>query len=359
MKNINYNYTGGFRLSNIGNIDFSDFDNFTEKYWKHQLYDVNEMDKYLGVFREQKMPAKPEPSDEIEIYKELLHKIRIQNIEKYDKIHKGTPFFWIGWNSFLIKNYDQAIFYLDAALAEDRKNHTKWMINPEDRKPYPTWFLSGAAMFLRLGSIGYRRFYDKGYSSAPELFNLIETELNRFNSVNTSNITISEFINSFVDELIDEDNTVILTTLYTFIFQKEDIIDMIRYKGKYGGTIEPIILHLFKGALIFETLIKKQYKGNSNTLGRILSESDTETRYNYNFRSGECSASLLEDIFDFISLNDDNTAETAFHITCKIRNTTAHNLIWNDIFTVDKYNKLIDKVLNAIFTVIHRDFIVR
>lgn len=350
-------------MTDVSIIDFEEFENFTEKYWNNKLYETKNMDNLYNSFREKHiLPFKIDPRMEIEIYKKLLKKIKTQNKDKYNRIHKGTPFYWIGWNSFLMKHYEQAIFYLDAAVAEDKKNHVKWIKHPRTRKPTPLWLQSGAAMFFRMeDEERIRMIYDRIHSNSPNLSDLVKIELNRFNSLNNNGeITFENFIDLFVEVVIKENNTAIITALYSFIFQRDDILEMIRFRSKYGGTIEPIIINLFKGALIFETLIKKCYNGNrcinqSNTLGCILRENSTQGHYGYIFQ--QCSAIQLEDIFDYIDRNSYGI-DTAFHVTCKIRNTTAHNLLWNDIFNEGNFNKLYQNIINAIFYVIQRDYII-
>jgi len=324
-------------------IDFSDVEDFTSKYWKDEWFKYKKIDKVLRSFFHKNEIDKRNPWEVIGIYKELLKNLKTQNEDRYKQIHKGTPFFWIGWNSFLIKNYDQAIFYLDAALAEDKKNH-----------PSDIWPNSGAAMFFDLRTPDFRPYYDRGYSTAPELKDILEKELNKFNSKPGNYLTINDFIDQFVKKIIGNNSTSIITTFYTFIFEKEDVIEMIELRGEHGGSIEPMITHLFKGALIFETLMKQNYPTEGNTLGKIVGSPIVMGNYGYN--NHRCSASSLEDILNFIN-NHRDSVETAFYVTCKIRNTTAHNLLWNDLFTIENYNKFYYKVLDAIFYVIQKEYI--
>ena len=323
-------------------IDCSDLNNFTSQYWTDKWFKYKNFDKVLQSFFCKNEIYLRHPWEVIGIYKTLLKYLKRQNSDRYKQVHKGTPFFWIGWNSFLLKNYDQAIFYLDAALAEDKKNH-----------PSHVWPTSGAAMFFKLQTPKFRIYYDRGYVIAPELYDIVNRELNRFNSKHGNNLSINHFIDSFVTKILKEDNTAVITTLYAFIFQKDDIIEMIKLRGKHGGSIEPMITHLFKGALIFETLMKENHPQEGNSLGKIIGSSNIQTRYNYN--QHHCRASSLEEIFSFIN-SQTESAERAFYVTCKIRNTTAHNLIWNDLFTIENYNKLYYSILDAIFYVIQKEY---
>src|SRR5712692_5804099 len=39
--------------------------------------------------------------------------------EEYGRIHKGTPFYWLGTAAFLKHDYETAVFFYDAAVTED------------------------------------------------------------------------------------------------------------------------------------------------------------------------------------------------------------------------------------------------
>ena len=112
---------------------------------------------------------------QIKVYKRLLKEIKEACNDKYFEIHKGTPFFLIGWYSFLMEIYDEAVFYLDAAMAEDKFKHLD-----------KVWAGSGAAQFFRLELDYYRNFFDE--SDAPELKHLLEIELESFTIRSQHNI---------------------------------------------------------------------------------------------------------------------------------------------------------------------------
>jgi hypothetical protein len=51
-------------------------------------------------------------------------------------------------------------------------------------------------------------------------------------------------------------------------------------------------------------------------------------------------------------------ARTAFSTAAKLRNTTGHNLVWDDIFSrPQEYKDLFQQVMNAIFFVVARKLI--
>lgn len=336
-------------------IDFEQFEKLADKYWQLELFDVKNMDKMYANFRRNViLPNRYfiDPLDEINIYKKLLKRLKYELDDKYKKIHKGTPLFWLGLSAFFLKKYDESIFYLDAAMAEDKKNHTKW--TNVKNKYGPLWLFSGAAMFFRLDVKYIKKYTDY---DVQELKDLLEIELKSFNKIKTADdVSIEDFNSKFVEEILTKSkNTSVITTLYSFIFEKNDIVEMLELRGQNGGTIEPMILHLLKGAMILETLMKEHHNNEGSTLGAILSSTSIQNRYNYT--SQNCQAQSLEQIINYLNGNDNDSVETAFHVTCRLRNTASHYLLWSDIFTSENYIKLYKNILNAIFYVIQKEYI--
>lgn len=282
------------------------------------------------------------------IYKNLLQHLKNQDKSEilYKKIHKGTPFFWIGFYSFIDGNYNQAIFYLDAALAEDKLNH-----------PPNVWPNSGAAMFFLLKSDKYQDDLSPENYEIPKLWDLFLNDLNRFNTINKSKWTIDDFRDKFVYKIIDRNNTAMITTLYSFVLEKDDIVEMINLRGINGGTTEPMLIHLFKGALIFETLLKyvhpkcKDIKGLGNILQKLAP--------NYVQIFPKCEPiETFEKIIQFIKTNE-SPKETAFCITYKIRNKSAHDLNWKNEFTIKNYQNIYQEIINAIFYVLEKNYLIK
>jgi len=65
----------------------------------------------------------------------------------------------------------------------------------------------------------------------------------------------------------------------------------------------------------------------------------------------ETSADTLQEIHDAIA--GSNTVQTAFSTTGKLRNTTGHNLVWDDVFSDPRsYTNLFQQIMNAILFVV-------
>jgi hypothetical protein len=73
-----------------------------------------------------------------------------------------------------------------------------------------------------------------------------------------------------------------------------------------------------------------------------------------------CSVNISADTLAEIhaAIKGSSSIETAFEITGKLRNTTGHNLVWDDIFDVPKnYVDLFEQEMNAILYVVSQNLI--
>ena len=125
-----------------------------------------------------------------------------------------------------------------------------------------------------------------------------------------------------------------------------------------GGTIEPALTFLFKGGLIFESLLKHLYPNKDDgrpceTLGHIYHTSSFRADFIPNVQT---RAASLQNIVDAIGNNND--MQTAFNTASRLRNTTGHNLVWGDVFDdTDNFKALYHQLVNAIFYIIKVKFI--
>lgn len=149
----------------------------------------------------------------------------------------------------------------------------------------------------------------------------------------------------------------IVSAFYNFILEKEERLKELALKSTEGSSLIPILAHLFSGALIFESLLKKFYlkKDDGNpikTLGNVFHT----TAFTMDFSQGvQASAESLQQILDSVH---DNALVTALTTTAQLRNTTGHNLILDNVFdNATNYETLFNQVVNALFYVIEKKFI--
>ena len=276
------------------------------------------------------------PYERFSDYELLLTKLQEQDPEKYKKIHKGTPFYLMAWLAFDMRHYEKALFYLDAALSEDKKNAMQ------------TWQDLPACRFLLL---------EDGNQVAgvtiQEIKCKLGEQLERFNNMqNAITVLINDFIVKVVKDLInDSKKRSIVSAFYVFLLEYDERRRELDLRSNDGGSIQPLITHLFHGGVIFESLLKVKYPGDQ--LGKIFQS--PQFTGDFNLCNIQTSAKDLSDIYKAII---DDLPLTAFQTTAKLRNTTGHNLAWDDIFeNYNVYEKFFQQEVNAILYLIATKFL--
>lgn len=283
------------------------------------------------------------PYERLESYRHVLRDVQKANPEKYRLIHKGTPFFFIGLLMFDCKNFEAAIFYISAALSEDRRRSGStslrdWITTPAGQ----IMSLDGDTKWARITSI---------------LVDAVENPINDFNSVSGASTTVNELVQKFVHPMLEQGHYSVITSLYSFVLEyKEAHKNLCLTSGSVDST-EPILVHLFKGALIFETILKHYYPHNDmgeriKTLGRFSGNSAfTSTFPNVALSN---STDSLQEIANAATNKD---LKTTMENTAKIRNTTGHKLVWDNIFNEpNNYKKLYEQEIFAILYVISKQW---
>lgn len=115
------------------------------------------------------------PHERFSDYERLLELLLKDNSEKYQSIHKGTPFYFMSWLAFDLRNFEKALFYMDAAISEDiRQEQDGWLDRP-------------AGSFLTLSSPEVQPAQCVNVQVAQRTIGIIRRRLNaqieRFNSV--------------------------------------------------------------------------------------------------------------------------------------------------------------------------------
>jgi tetratricopeptide (TPR) repeat protein len=292
---------------------------------------------------------------------ELLFKI-IQDVDanRYKTMHKGTPFYFCGIAAFEGKDYERAVFYFDAALQEDVKNYDKLIKDNPELKDYKD---APAALFLKLDvNIQEQTAIDLTKRTKK----LMEDSLKLFNKEAKSDFGLNKLQNYFLEKSLESDNAKwrsAATALLSYVLESETRKKEFSLRSDHGGTMEPFFLHLFKGCLLFETLLKLSgaWVGDEKaTLGDVFNCAHIRTCLEINnLRFDEISKKTFSDI---VSVYNDwrNQAipfnERVAWTTYGIRNTTGHNLSWQTNEITDDYQHLSDDILFANFLVLSKLF---
>jgi len=286
------------------------------------------------------------PYERFHDYEFLLDILKADDLQKYQEIHKGTPFYFLAWIAFGLKDFEKAVFYMDAAISEDQRK--------VPNRPLEEWINDPAGQFLTINHQGNQVAKDITLQLGMEF----QSEFSRFKKIHSlSKISINSFINDFILKIAqDKSKRSIITAMYSFILEFHDRYKMLQLRSCDGGTIEPFLSHLFKGCLITESLLKLLYpKKDDGKATNTLGDLNKNSNFIKDFSKLDTSAFSLRGIVDSIQKSDD---KTALNTVSKIRNTSGHNLVWDDIFNdPDNYKKLYEQIMNALFFIINKKYL--
>lgn len=283
-----------------------------------------------------------QPQESFKIYEQILSQINRVDPLKYAAMHKGTPFYIMGWLAYEMKDYEKGVFYMDAALSEDVHNaDLKWKDLP-------------AASFLFLDETNTSAAAHKITLQARQE---VALQLKRFSQASGVSLEINTLIDKFFKpQATDSAYRSILTSILTFLLEGRDLRLIVKLRSHYGGTSEPFLTHLFKGGLIFESLLKRKYGACGYTLGNYLNAAKTDlqlTHQTYKRKDPYYFEELPSLLQRWKNENfQERTVATAF----AVRNTVGHDLAWQDIFTEEFYLQLFEGIVDAIFWTIKKAY---
>ena len=283
---------------------------------------------------------------------DLLNRCRWLDEEAYTEIHKGGAFYWLGIASFLVNEYEMATFFFDAAVSED----IRWEGDPKSTKVSP------AMLFMRIDD-------EQPNQAALGLVQFararIESLINDYNglSENTTNNMTIQFLREhlFIPSILEEHkNWRSLTSTFISFFLEWDYRNLLFDIRINPGTFEPFYVHLFKGCVLFESLLKennssdpwKPIRSQDNNLGKALEKYSAILGSNVNLGQNISGPNLPTILTDLETANA--SIFTAIKFTARLRNTLGHNFGWDIGLTKSQYFRLFQIVASACIHVVAR-----
>lgn len=261
-------------------------------------------------------------SQALELGLDLLNKCRYLDPWSYERIHKGTAFYWLGTAAFLVNDFQAATFFYDAAVSEDlRSGH------------HPITMSTPSFKFLML----------QGQQPRQAAQNLVQTAQDRVQDLiddyiqrpgippSAASYDMNMLRNGFLAKALSPGNShwrSLSTALVSFVLEWNyfnTFLDL-----RFGvGTAEPFFLHLFKGCVLFESLVRANPTNpppaNSKSLINVLQHVRHELKTPNNLRIGESS---LPTILQLLTQSSGIIVDCV-EFTGRIRNTIGHNLGWD------------------------------
>jgi hypothetical protein len=187
---------------------------------------------------------------------DILTELKGLDTQAYERIHKGYIFYFTAISAFMLHDFQAATFFFDATAAEDMKNA------PGERTP--------PLLFMVLDG-------QNPNQAAQELTTIAEkwlkTMVNEYNKVAGSvALTLDELRQLFLVRAIADHQEwrTLVTSWISFYLELSHRHHILNLRVE-DGTWEPFYLHLFKGCLLFESLLKSEPSGEvvEGTLGQI------------------------------------------------------------------------------------------
>jgi hypothetical protein len=257
---------------------------------------------------------------------DLLNRCRSIDEAAYARIHKGSAYYWIGMAAWLVRDHELATFFFDASVAEDIRAGS----NPIDN-------LSPSLRYILLdGASREQAAWELVRANEARMEELIANYNARPGRLQgLAPLTIRDLQERFLRKSISpggENLRSSATTLISFCMEW-DLRNMLFDIRPILGTAEPFFLHLFKGCVLFETLLKGSPTNPPsincnlrNALRHLHVELGIPANLNINSRG-------FSTIIDNLA-RADNSIQTAIQFTGQIRNTLGHNLGW--VVTLEK-----------------------
>jgi hypothetical protein len=263
----------------------------------------------------------------------ILCRCRSINATAYKDIHKGDIFYWLGTAAFGVHDFQTATFFYDAALSEDiRDGASPTSIHTS---PAIKFILVEAASRGQWAQVLVKTL-ELAISEAADNYRRRPGVASQF-----SILTIDHIRKHFLQPAVShgqEKWRSLATTFHSFLLEWNYRRELLECHSD-PGTSEPFFLHLFKGCLLFESLLKanRRHPVRSNaTLGPMLRELRVQL---------QTSRTLNPNASDFgLVLNQLVTADSSItaciELTGKTRNTLGHSLGWSVTMNPVQYEKL-------------------
>ena len=266
----------------------------------------------------------------------LLAKCEELEPELYRRIHKGTPFYWIGMAAFAVHDYQTAVFFFDAGVSQDLAQGADPV-----RRPTP------GLHFIQIeGDQPSQAGRDLVQKTQARVERAIADYNGRPGKVpGLAPLQLGELRESFLRRAVlpgGEHLRTLATAFISFFLEWDHRSFLLRLRGG-TGTTEPFFLHLFKGCLLFESLLKANPLNAppvGRPLGNALQHLHRELGIPNNLNIGNVDFPTI--LGSLPSPNESIT--TAIEYAGRIRNTVGHHLGWEAPLTPATYNDLAAKV---------------
>ncbi len=269
---------------------------------------------------------------------DLLNRCHSIDEAAFARIHKGSAYYWLGMAAWLVHDHELATFFFDSSVTEDiRAGH-----NSIDN-------LSPSLRFMLLDVS----------SREQAAFGLVQANLARMEELianynarsgrlaGATPLTIRDVQERFLRKSFvagGENLRASATTLISFCMEW-DLRNMLFDIRPIQGTTEPFFMHLFKGCLLFESLLKAS-SVNPPPINCTLDDALRHFSNELGIPALRISSRGFSTIISNLAGADDSI-QTSIQFTGQIRNTLGHNLGWTVALDKNHYHHLVRMVSSS------------
>lgn len=273
---------------------------------------------------------------------ELLNTCKRLDPKAFNQIHKGSPYYWIAISACMIHNYDKAIYFFSSAAEEDlrslKKEHHLDRLNDNAT-------LTPALLFMIADSENTNQAARELTKKLTDILNHFIDEYNKI--CKYSKYTLVNLQEHFLKRALSPKNKNLrscITALLSFCLEWEYIQKLLIIKPTNYSN-EVFFLHLLKGCVVFETILRENPKNLSvkslRTLNKVLNTIfiDLGLEKIPDINSEDLKLTL-------IFLNSyDSSIHQAIEITGKLRNNIGHSLGWKCKISTRQYTKACKNIM--------------
>ena len=266
------------------------------------------------------------------LMKSLLYYCRNYDEGAFTRIHKGNPYYFIAITSYVLGDIEAAIYFFDAALSED--------LRPEVIPPtHPITNPSPATRFLMLQGDSERQ---TGQSLTKNTESHVRRAIRKYNDAcvvqgpGERQINFDDFQQNFLAPSLLSSGVgsrTLVTALITYCLEW-DIRNSYHDLGVRHGTAEPFLLNLFKGCLLFESLLRfATARGDDKSaLFKLIQNAQRSLGFGLNEFESLPKPTAFADLVSYSVKGNylpDRPLLTCIVLTYGLRNKLGHNLAIN------------------------------
>ncbi len=286
---------------------------------------------------------------------EVLTKIKEICPDKYDKIHKGNPYYWLGMTSYLLKDYQSATYFMAASVKED--------LEIFDECP--------SKDFIQLKGSSERQAAKRLVEEAESILKQFTDLYNELPQIKKEKIfpeiEVKDIRDSFLKKATDK-------RIKKYHSETSAFISFFLEHGKLLTQLsivetplskEIILLNLIKGCILLESLLKaitkfsqsEQYvtKKDKSKIKKTFTLIDylNKNRSKLGIQNGlTLRAETLEEALNLLPVQRDDF-NNIFSFVGKIRNTIGHSIGWDIEINTQIYNETFELITLSCIHVIN------